>query len=216
MANEEADILVKVKEAKEKANPRKFSQNWDLCINLKGVDLKKPENRLNLEFQLPEGRGRDTGVVVIADSLAAAATGIASVVIRKDEIDKLSKDQKKLKIIMAQNDWFFGEMGLMPMIGKTLGLVLGPKGKMPKPLPPTANVKAFVEAAKKNTRIKLATTPVLHISVGTDKLTEQQIANNISAVLNFVKEKLPKGKNSIHSAYIKLTMGPAIKLPLKL
>ena len=212
----EDGILAKVKEAKEKAKPRKFSQNWDLCVNLKGVDLKKPENRLNLEFQLPEGRGRDTGVVVIADSLAGAANGVASIVIRKEEIDTLAKDPKRLKKIMAENDWFFGEMSLMPLIGKTLGLVLGPKGKMPKPLPPTANVKAFVEAAKKNAKIKLATTPVIHISVGTDKQTEEQIVNNINAVLNFVKEKLPKGKNSIHSVYVKLTMGPAIKLPLKL
>ena len=104
----------------------------------------------------------------------------------------------------------------MPLIGKTLGQVLGPKGKMPKPLPPNANLKAFAEAAKKSVRIKLATTPVIHVPMGSDKMTDDQIANNINSLINFVKEKLPKGKNNIKSAYIKLTMGPAIKLPLKL
>ena len=212
----ESDVLTKVKEAREKAKQRKFSQSWDLSINLKGMDLKKPENRLNLEFQLPEGRGKEVKVAVIADSMAPAAKDIANLVIRKEEIDRLSKDPKSLKRIVEENDWFFGEISLMPLIGKTLGQVLGPKGKMPKPLPPNANLKAFAEAAKKSVRIKLATTPVIHVPMGSDKMTDDQIANNINSLINFVKEKLPKGKNNIKSAYIKLTMGPAIKLPLKL
>ena len=212
----EADILSRVKEAKEKAKQRKFSQTWDLAVNLKGIDLKKPENRLNLEFQLPEGRGKEVKIAVIADSLAAKAAESADLVIRKEEIDPLSKDLKRLKGVVEENDWFFGEISLMPFIGKTLGQILGPKGKMPKPLPPNANIKAFTDAARKNIKVKLTTTPVLHIPVGSDKLTEEQIANNINAVVNFVKEKLPKGKNNIKSAYVKLTMGPAVKLPLKL
>jgi len=212
----ESDVLVKVKEAREKAKQRKFSQSWDLSINLKGMDLKKPENRLNLEFQLPEGRGKEVKVAIIADSMAPAAKDIANLVIRKEEIDRLSKDPKSLKRIVEENDWFFGEISLMPLIGKTLGQVLGPKGKMPKPLPPNANLKAFAEAAKKSVRIKLVTTPVIHVPMGSDKMTDDQIANNINSLINFVKEKLPKGKNNIKSAYIKLTMGPAIKLPLKL
>jgi ribosomal protein L1 len=35
---------------------------------------------------------------------------------------------------------------------------------------------------------------------------------NVIAVMNFVKEKLPKGKTNIKDAYIKLTMGAPVKL----
>ena len=216
MPEKEADILGKVKEARDKGKKRKFMQTWDLVINLKGLDLKKPESRLNIEFQLPEGRGKDIRVAVIADSLAPKAAEVADLVIKKEDIDSLSKDAKRLKKIIDGNNWFFGEMNLMPLIGKTLGQAMGPKGKVPKPLPPNANIKAFVEGARKTIKIRVTTTPVLHLPVGTDKMSDEQITNNVNAVINFVKDKLPKGKNNVRSAYIKLTMGPPIKLPLRL
>ena len=153
---------------------------------------------------------------MIADSLASKAEEEADFVIKKEDIDSLSKNPKKLKQVVEENDWFFGEIGLMPMIGKALGQVLGPKGKMPKPLPPNANIKVFAENARKTVRIRLATTPVIQVPVGFENMEDQKIASNINALINFVKDKFPKGKNNIKAAYIKLTMGPAIKLPLKL
>lgn len=215
MAGEDA-VLNKIEEARKKAKKRKFPQTWDLILSLKGMDLKKPENRLNLEFPLPEGRGKDVKVAVIADSLASKAATDADFVIKKEEIDPLSKNSKMLKQVVADYDWFFGEISLMPMIGKTLGQVLGPKGKMPKPLPPNANIKLFVDNARKTVRIRVATTPVIQVPVGSEAMEDLQISNNINSLVNFVKDKLPKGKNNIKAAYVKLTMGPAIRLPLKL
>ena len=43
-------------------------------------------------------------------------------------------------------------------------------------------------------------------------MNEDQIMKNIIAVMNFVKEKLPKGNTNIKDAYIKLTMGSPVKL----
>ncbi len=212
----EGEILTKIKEAREKGKKRKFSQTFDLVISLAGVDLKKPENRLNLDFLLPEGKGKGSKVVLIADAMASAAKDDVDLVIRKAEIDPLSKDVKKLKSIAKNHDSFFGEIALMPLIGKTLGQVLGPIGKMPKPLPPNANIKAFVEAARKTVKVRVTTTPVIQTVVGTETMDDQKIENNVNALVNFVKEKLPKGKNNIKAVYLKLTMGPAIKLPLKL
>lgn len=210
------EILTKIKEAREKGKKRKFAQTFDLVISLTGLDLKKPENKLNLDFLLPEGKGKTTKVVVIADALAAAAKDEVDLVIKKADIDPLAKDVKRLKVLAKTYDSFFGEVALMPMIGKTLGQVLGPLGKMPKPLPPNANIKAFTEAAKKTVKVRLTTTPVIHTIVGTESMDDQKIENNVNALVNFIKEKLPKGKNNIRAVYLKLTMGPAIKLPLKL
>ncbi|HLD57858.1 MAG TPA: 50S ribosomal protein L1 [archaeon] len=212
----ENDVLSKIKEAREKAKKRKFSQTFDLVISLTGVDLKKPENKLNLDFLLPEGKGKATKIVLIADAMAAAAKDDVDLVVRKAEIDVLSKDVKRLKSMASEYDSFFGEVALMPLIGKTLGQVLGPLGKMPKPLPPNANIKAFAEVAKKTVKVRLTNTPVIHTIVGTETMDDQKIETNVNALVNFVKEKLPKGKNNIKAVYLKLTMGPAIKLPLKL
>ncbi len=89
-------FLEKITEAQEKSKKRGFTQSWDISINLRGIDLRKPENRLNLEFILPEGRGKENKVAVIADALEAEAKKSADLVIKKSEIDSLVKNKKKL------------------------------------------------------------------------------------------------------------------------
>lgn len=205
-------ILEKIKEAKEKSKQRKFTQTWDFSINLKGLDLKKPENRFNFEFILPEGRGRDLKVAFIVDNLESEAKKHADFVITKAEVAGLIKNKKKLKKIANEYDWFFGEASLMPLIGKSFGVIFGPRGKIPKPIPPKVNVEPFVQRAKKSIRIFVKDSPVVHVAVGTDKMSEESIAKNIEAVYDAVRDKLPKGNANIRSMYVKLTMGKSVKI----
>jgi large subunit ribosomal protein L1 len=206
------EFLEKVKEAKSKAKPRKFRQSWDFSINLKSIDLKKPENRINAEVLLPEGRGKSLKVAVIADSLAADARNAADLVITKEEIDEIAKNKKRLKKIANEYDRFLGEASLMPAVGKSFGMILGQRGKMPKPIPPKVKIEPLVEAARRTVKIALKDTPVIQVSVGTDDMPEESVAANMDAIFNLLKERLPKGKNNIRSAYIKLSMGPAVKI----
>ncbi len=205
-------FLERVKEAKEKSKKRGFTQSWDISINLRGIDLKKPENRLNLEFILPEGRGKENKVAVITDSLETEAKKSADIVIKRAELESLIKNKKKLKRIANEYDFFLGEVSLMPLIGKGFGAVLGPRGKMPKPIPPKINVESLIQRAKRVIKISLKESPVIHASIGTESMSDEQIAKNAQAVFDFVAEKLPKGKNNIKSAFIKLTMGKPVKL----
>ena len=206
------DIVNKIKKAKEESKERKFKQSWDFTINLKGIDLKKPENRFKMDFLLPEGRGKELKVCVIADSLYSEAKNHADLVISKDEIPGLAKNKKKLKALAKEYDWFYGEATLMAQIGKSFGVVLGTRGKMPKPVPPKVSLAPFVGRAKKSTMIALKESPVLHIPIGTEDMDPERIAKNANAVYNAVVPKLPKGRNSIKSLYLKLTMGKPIKL----
>jgi large subunit ribosomal protein L1 len=206
------EFLKEIKEAKEKAKKRNFIQTWDLIINLKNLDLKKPENKLNLEFPLPENRGKESKVIFIVDQLLPEARKTDGLVIVKSDLERLGKDKKILKKYAEDYGWWFCEAPLMPLVGKTLGVVLGPRGRMPKPIPPKGSVQPFVEAAKRMVKIRIKDSPVIHVPVGTENMKEEQIMKNVIAVMNFVKEKLPKGKNSIKDAYIKLTMGSPVKL----
>ena len=207
-------VLEKVKEAKEKSKPRGFVQTWDISVNLRGIDLKKPENRLNLEFVLPEGRGRENRVAVIADSLETEAKKSADLVIKKAEIASLVKNKKKLKKIANEYDFFLGEVSLMPLIGKSFGVVLGPRGKMPKPIPPKINIEPLVQRAKNTIKIVLKESPAIHTIVGTEDMPEEKVAKNAEAVFDFIADKLPKGRNNIKSVLIKLTMGKPVKLEI--
>lgn len=207
-------IEEKLKSAKEKSRPRKFAQTWDLIFNLKDMDLKKPENRLNLELFLPEGLGRELKTAVLGDSLYADAKKLADLALSREDIMKLGKDKKKLKKLAADFDWWFGEAPLMPLIGKELGVVLGTRGKMPKPLPPKINLEGILARSKKSIKIRLVTTPVIQLAVGTEDMPDEKVARNIEAAIAFVEEKLPKGKSNIRNIAVKLTMGKPVKLDM--
>jgi large subunit ribosomal protein L1 len=208
------EFLNEIKEAKEKAKKRNFVQTWDLAISLKNINLNKPENKLNLELILPEGRGKESKVIFIVDTLLAEANKTGSLIITKGELEKLGKDKKKLKKYADEYDWWFCEAPLMPLVGKTLGIVLGPRGKMPKPIPPKGGVQPFVEMSKRMVKVRLKDSPVIHIPVGSEEMKEEQVMKNVMAAVNLVKDKLPKGATNIRGAYIKLTMGPPVKLKM--
>jgi large subunit ribosomal protein L1 len=205
-----------IKKARELARKRKFRQTWDLGISLKGIDLKKPENRFSLEFPLPAGRGKPVRVGVIADSLASDAKKEgADVVIRKEEISSLGGSRKRLKKIANSVEWFFGEAPLMPQIGKSFGPVLGPRGKVPKPVPPKADIGVIIKKARKSVRISLKDSPVIHVPVGSEDMKDEDVLKNIVGVYNFVKDRLPKGISNIRSVHLKLTMGKPVRLEVK-
>jgi len=205
-----------LKKARELAKKRKFPQTFDLSVNVKGMNLKKPENRFSADFQLPSGRGKSVRIGIIADSLTAEAKKHgAEVVIKKDEIASLAKDKKRLKKLANEVEWLYGEISLMPVIGKSLGVVLGPRGKVPKPIPPNANIEMLMKRARDSVRIILKETPVIHVPVGIEGMSDEAVLKNIEGVFGIVKEKLPKGVNSIRSMYIKLTMGRPVKLEVK-
>jgi large subunit ribosomal protein L1 len=207
-------IAEKLKDCKEKSKPRKFAQSWDLIFVLRDIDLKKPESRLNLEFALPAGLGKAVKTAVIADSLASEAKKHADIVITKAEIPSLGKNKKKLKKLARDHDWWFGEAPLMPLIGKQLGAVLGTRGKMPKPVPPKINIEGLIKRAKSSVRIRLTNTPVIQVRVGSESMPDEEVGKNIDAVYNFVRDRLPKGKNNIKNVMVKLTMGRPVKLGL--
>ena len=206
------DFLEKIKEAKKDTRQRKFKQTWDLTINVTGLDLKKPENRFNTEMSLPEGRGKDVKVAAIVDSLAPEAKKTADFVITKEEIERFAKDKKKFKKIVNSHSWFVAEASLMPQIGKSLGVVLGTRAKMPKPIPPKAKMEPLIQAVKRSVRVALKSSPVIHIAVGSEDMPEESVAKNARAAYSLVKERLPKGEANIRSVYIKLTMGKPVKV----
>ncbi len=209
------NILEKVKEARAGAKKRKFEQTWDFFINLKKIDLKRPENRFNFSFVLPNGSGKQMKVAVFADTITEEAKKHADLVITKQEIESLASHKKKVKNLVDEYDWFFGEVTVMALIGKTLGTVMGPRGKVPKPIPPRTKLEPVIQSAKNSVRILIKDNPVVHVQIGKENMGDESIAANAEAVLQAVKEKLPKGWENIKSAHVKLTMGKPVKINVR-
>ncbi len=213
MAINPETVTKAVQEAKKNSKDRKFTQSIDLTINLKELDMTKPENRIDEELVLPHGTGKPVKVGVIAEGeLALQSKNIADVVIRKDELKELTKDKKKAKKLANDIDFFVAQIDLMPLIGKSIGPILGPRGKMPKPIPHNAPVKSIVERLKKTMKIKTKDQPVIKVLAGTEEMDSEKLVENIDAILKFVERKLERGQSNMKSIYIKTTMGQSIKL----
>ncbi|MBI4017734.1 MAG: 50S ribosomal protein L1 [Candidatus Aenigmarchaeota archaeon] len=188
---------------------RKFTQTVDLSINLKSIDLSKPENRFTANVVLPHGRGKAGRVLVLADSMVTEARKLQGVeVLTKADLLKLDKDTGKG---LATYDLLLAEAPLMAEIGKRLGPVLAPRGKMPRPFPSGANLQTLVASATR-TLVLSPKTPLIHAVVGREDMEDMRIEENVRAILETLEKNLPKGKQQIGSVYIKLTMGPSVRV----
>ena len=188
---------------------RKFKQNIDLVFNLKNLDLEVPKNRIDEEIVLPHGRGKNAKIVIFASSeLAIKSKKHVDLLITPEEIGDLAKDKKHFKKIADDHDFFIAEAPLMPTIGKSLGTVLGPRGKMPKPVPPSADVSGMVKNLRNTVKVRSKANKTFHTVAGSEEMPKEQIAENIDVIVKRVIGSLERGKMNIASVYIKTTMGP--------
>jgi len=206
-------ILKAVKEAVEKAPKRNFEESVEIAVNLKDIDLNKPQNRIDEQIILPHGRGKEPKIAIFAKGeLALKAKELGLMIINPDEIEDLAKEKKRMKKLASEVSFFLSDTQYMPLIGRHLGVILGPRGKMPIPVPPNADLKAIVERLKKTVRARTRNNPTFHVPVGTKSMPPEQIAENIEAVLSRVESKLERGAQNIRSVYVKTTMGPAVRV----
>ena len=207
-------ILDAIKEAKAKPEKRKFVQSIELVINLRDVDPKKPESKIQELIELPYPPGKKNRICVVASGemvLKAKKAG-ADLVVERGDLEALMGDKKKQKELAKTYDFFIAEAPLMPIVGRSLGATLGPKGKMPTPIPPTANIADQIKKHRKIVLVRLRGQPVLQCGVGNENMSDEEIAENVQTVIRRVEGKLKRGIKNIRSVNLKTTMGPLVKI----
>jgi len=192
---------------------RGFTQTVDLAINLKDIDMNEPSNRIDEEIHLPAGRGEDAQVGVFGSGeMALNAKDVADAVFSPDDIEELADDPDKAKDIAETYDFFIAAAPLMPAIGKHLGRFLGPRGKMPSPVPPTVDIAEEVERLRHTSRVRSKSATTFHCRVGMETMNPEDIADNVSAILKVLEENLERGRNNINAIYVKTTMGKPVEV----
>ncbi len=204
---------------RDASKKRKFEQSIELVINTTGIDFKKAENRIDLAVELPHATSKQSAVkplVFVRDKDFASQLKDRAKAIDEADIPKIKK--KELAELMENYNAFFAEAPVMVAVGKHLGQELAPKGRMPRPIEPRM---ASFESALKNVRTGMRVSnnkgkymPVVHAPIGKEKFTNDQLADNALAVYNAVAGALSQKEQNIKSAYVKLTMGPAIGVKL--
>lgn len=209
------DAITKaIVDMKSKSDKRKFNQSVELAVKLRELDLKRPESRINESIELPTAPSKDTKVAVIAggDLAIRARNAGADLIIGREDLDKMGRVKKEARKIAQSYDFFVAEAPLMPQVGKTLGQMLGPRGKMPTPIPPTAPIDDIIKRQRKNARLKMKDQPVIQVKVGTEDMSDDVLVQNIQAVISRLEAKLEKGSKNISSVSVKTTMGPLVKV----
>jgi large subunit ribosomal protein L1 len=210
------NILEAIKEAKDKSEKRKFVQSIELIMNLRDIDPKKPEGRIQERIELPHPAGKESKICVIASGEMAlkAKKAKADLVIERGNLEAMAGDKKKQKELSKSYDYFIAEAPLMPLVGKVLGATLGPKGKMPTPVPPAANIAKQIKKHRRMVSLRMRSQPVLQCRVGAENMAEEKIAENVQAIIRRIEPKLKRGIKNIKSVNIKTTMGPSIKIKM--
>ena len=208
---DEKKLVTALDEVITKKKERKFKQTLELVVNFRGIDFNKPENRLNLEVPLPAGRGKEVDIVVFAEGQLATDAKKAGIkqIFSKDEMEDIAKNKRKMKKLANENR-FLADPKLMIVVGKTFGQVLGSRGKMPKPL--IGNINDMIDRTKRSVTIrsKGKYMPVVHIPVGTEEMSKEDLLKNIHAVMDSIKTKVQD--QNIKELYLKFTMGEPIRI----
>ncbi len=191
---------------------RKFTQSIDLAITLKNVDLNIPKNRIDEEIILPKGRGKEAKVGVFAQGEGATlARKVADVVIQPEEFEDMQKNKAQFKKTANKMNYFLAEAPLMAQIGKSLGIVLGPRGKMPRPLPPGTDPSGQISNLRNTVKVRSKDKRSFHCVIGSEDMSVEDIVENIEALMKRVEGRLEHGRMNIDSIYIKTSMGPSVR-----
>ncbi|MCD6431771.1 50S ribosomal protein L1 [Candidatus Bathyarchaeota archaeon] len=217
MPLDKKEMLNAIREMKEKSKKRNFTQSVELIINLRDIDMKSPEGRIREQIELPhQPPNKSNKICVVASGELAlkARRAKADLVIERDELEGLAGKKKELRKLGNEYNFFLVEAPLMPLVGKILGPVLGPRGKMPVPVPPTADIASLIEKYRRMVMVRMRNQPVIQCRVGTEDMKEEELAENIQAVVNVLEGKLKRGMKNIDSAYVKTSMGEPVKISL--
>lgn len=204
-----------VSRALEDAPTRNFTETVDLAINLRDIDLNDPSNRVDESVVLPSGTGQETRIVVFATGeTAVRAEDVADEVLSPDELEELGGDDDEARDLADDTDFFIAEAAMMQDIGRYLGTVLGPRGKMPTPLQPDDDVVETVERMKNTVQIRSRERRTFHTRVGAEDMSAEDVSDNIDVILRRLEADLEKGPLNIDSIFVKTTMGPAVEVPV--
>jgi len=208
---EKNQVLTTLQSLRNNSIKRNFSQSVDLLINLKDLNLKVPEENLNIFMQLPHNKTKLGKIAAfVGKELLPQAKEHCDFVIPFDKFEDFPK--RELKKIAKQVSFFIAQATVMPKVATSFGKLLGPSGKMPNPkagcvVPHTIpTLKPVVDKLRKTIRIQTKNELAVKCSVGVDSMNNDQLAENVLAVYSAIVQAAPKAENNIQTSYLKLTM----------
>jgi large subunit ribosomal protein L1 len=208
--------IKKALEELKKGPKRKFTQSYDLVINLKNFDLKQNPLDFFVTLHYPKGKGIKVAAFVDQE-LVEQADKFCDLTIREADFIKYKKEKKLSKKLAEEYDYFIAQATLMPKVAASFGQTFGPKGKMPNPklgcvVPPNANLEALNKKLQNTVRLTAKKATNLQCMVGKEDQAEDEIIDNILTVYDAVLKQVPNEIQNIKGIAIKLTMSKPVNI----
>jgi len=202
-----------VKKGKEQSKDRKFTQSVEAIVKLRDVDPKKTDLNINEIIYLPHPAKKQAKICFIGtgDLAVRAKNAKADLVIDPSQLENFAGSKRDAKKLARSYDFFLADTALMPRIGRVLGQALGPKGKIPTPVPPNASIETMIQRMRTAVRVRSRGSLGVAAKVGDSTLSEANLADNILAAVQAVVKKLPNGDRNIRTIMVKTTMGKPAK-----
>lgn len=193
--------------------PCRFNQTAEIVVRL-GVDPKQADQMVRGSIVLPHGIGKTQRVIVFAqgDKVAVAEEAGADHVGGKELADRIKNDSwLDFDVAIATPD-------MMGVVGP-LGRVLGPRGLMPSPKAGTVTqdvAKAVAEYKAGKVEFRVDAGGNVHCVVGKLSFTEEQLTDNIRALMAFIDSLRPTTAKGVYvrKVAVSATMLPGIGISI--
>lgn len=207
----DTQLLELVKKARAATKERKFKQSIELIITFKDIDVKKGF-AINEVVQLPKTSSPATVcIIATGDMNQKAKAAKADTVIGTEELAKYGANKRESRKFINKHDFFLADTKVMPVVGKTLGQLLGPRGKMPTPVPFDASIDAFIQRFRSCIKVRSRASLSISSKIGDVSMEDPDLVINALTVLHAIEKKLPNGEKNMKKILIKTTMGKPVK-----
>ena len=188
----------------------KFDETVDLSVKL---NLKKSQSVRDTVVLPNQFRGEKKVLVFCKPEKEKEAQEAGAAFVGADDlIEKVKGGWTDFDIAVATPD-------MMKDVGK-LGMVLGRKGLMPNPKTGTVTFDlkgTLAELRKGRVEFRADKTGVVHLAVGKVSMENEQIAENVKAVVTEIRRKRPADAKGefIQTVSVASTMGPGVWVAIR-
>ena len=193
---------------------RKFTESVELQIGLKDYDPQK-DKRFAGSVRLPHIPRPGLKICLIGDAKhldIVKAQGIKVDAVDFDFLKTFNKDKKLVKKWAKQYAMLLASDSLVKKIPTVLGPILNRIGMFPQVVTHNEDLKTKVDDSRASIKFQLQKVTCLAVAIGNEKMTEEELRQNISMGVNFLASLLKKGWHNLKSVHIKTTMGKPYKL----
>jgi len=206
-----AEALTAVLKGKKE---RKFTETVEMQIGLKDYDPQK-DKRFAGSVRLPHIPRPGLKICLIGDAKhldIVKAQNIQVDVMDFDGLKTFNKDKKLIKKWAQQYALLLASDTLIKKIPVVLGPILNKIQMFPQVVTHNEDLRTKVDDARASIKFQLKKVTCMAVAIGNEKMTEEELRQNILMGVNFLASLLKKGWHNLKSVHIKTTMGKPYKI----